>query len=109
MLTGIWPIVNGLIGLFHLTGLSSACRPMLKVSPAGGSGAQNEQIGTMIHPNGKHRLTLGWPSMEQFAAPPIRDKVRQATAWRSQKAKKLGEGIAFAQPRFFLWLRMRSR
>jgi len=82
---------------------------MLKVSPAGGSGAQNEQIGTVIHPNGKHRLTLGWPSMEQFAALPIRDKVRQATAWRSQKAKKLGKGIAFAQPRFFLWLRMRSR
>ncbi len=68
----------------------------------------NEQIGTMIHPNGKHRLTLGWPSMERFAASPK----RQGTAgYCLAKADtgKLGKGVAFAQPRFFLWLRMRSR
>jgi ribosomal protein L13E len=58
MLTGIWPIVNGFIGLFSRHWRVRRVLTAAEVSPAGVFGAQNKQIGMM----GKHRLMFGLPS-----------------------------------------------
>jgi len=49
MLTGIWPIVNGFIGLFSRHWRVRRVLTAAEVSPAGVFGAQNEQIGMMAN------------------------------------------------------------